>query len=1154
MRIHETLVRDPRHFTLANSGQARITDQDDEKARAELRAELETFVCDGQFGEALDRILDRYLSHLDGSRQEAVWVSGFFGSGKSHLLKMLTHLWLDTAFDGGVTARSLVLELPGEVRAHLKELDASATRLGVRRVAAAGTLLGGNEHVRRSVLAIILRAAGWPTAYPQAMFCFWLREEGLLEAVRGQVESGGRDWFHELNNLYVSPHIAAAVLKAAPGLAQDARGLRRVLTQQFPQRSDDITTEEFAEAARKALEVDGKLPLTLLVLDEVQQYIFESPERAAAITELAETIQTRFGSRVMLVGAGQSALSSGTSSLMWLRDRFRIAIELTDADVEAVTRKVLLRKKPTAEPGIEELFKAHAGEVDRHLHDTRLAPRPEDRATRVTDYPLLPTRRRFWEACFSAVDAAGTQSQLRSQLRILHDSLVDIAERNLGAVIPASDLYTALAPSLVNTGVLLNEINTRIARLDDGSPEGRLRRDLCGLVFLIGKLPRGEAGDLGVRATAPVLADLLVDDVSHDSGAFRKQVEESLAALVREGVLMAVGDEYRLQTTEGAEWERDLTERRTALRQRPAEIATRRDQIFGEAVQKILSRVKLVHGEAKVGRKLLLHLGVEAPRVDQDAVVVWLRDGWNASRSDVVADARRAGTDDPTVYVFLPKTSADALKSQIIEAEAARQVLDHRGDPGSPEGREARTGMETRLHAAERARDGLVAEIVRSAVVLQGGGAEVFGEDLGEKIRTAADASLDRLYPRFAEADHRAWGMALKRARDGSDQPLAIVGWDRPTEEHPVAREVLRTVGRGARGGEVMARLKAPPFGWPQDAVAAAIVALVGGGHLRATRNGGVVTVRELDQTAIKSAEFRPESVRLATNQKIALRGLFGRVGVHTRSGEEEARAPDFLAKLRSLAESAGGAPPLPPRPDTSLLDELERLGGPEQLAAIFDHREELGHAIEHWTTLAELARGRSDEWKLARRLAHHARELPVFAELAPELDAIEENRSLLDETDPVAPLVARLAAALREAVTVRQRELRGAIEEVIRGLDGDATWTALGDDARAAILRESGLVAPPEPRMATDAELLETLDERSLAAWAEAIDAVPERAGRALERAAERLAEAEPRRRATTVVLPKGTLSDENAVRRWLREQEERLLDAVRKGPVIVR
>ena len=85
MKIYEILDRDPRTGRLANNGQARITDAIDEKARTELRAELETFVCDGQFGDALQRILDRYLANLGTPRQDAAWVSGFFGSGKSHI-------------------------------------------------------------------------------------------------------------------------------------------------------------------------------------------------------------------------------------------------------------------------------------------------------------------------------------------------------------------------------------------------------------------------------------------------------------------------------------------------------------------------------------------------------------------------------------------------------------------------------------------------------------------------------------------------------------------------------------------------------------------------------------------------------------------------------------------------------------------------------------------------------------------------------------------------------------------------------------------------------------------------------------------------------------------------------------------------------------
>ena len=149
MKIFETLDRDPRFVSLANNGQARI-----DGAAAELRAELETFVCEGQFSDAIQRILESYFTNLTNPRQNSAWVSGFFGSGKSHLLKMLEHLWVNTPFPDGSTARSLVRGgLPSEIEALLRELDTHAARSGKPVVAAAGTLLGGSvDHVRQTIL------------------------------------------------------------------------------------------------------------------------------------------------------------------------------------------------------------------------------------------------------------------------------------------------------------------------------------------------------------------------------------------------------------------------------------------------------------------------------------------------------------------------------------------------------------------------------------------------------------------------------------------------------------------------------------------------------------------------------------------------------------------------------------------------------------------------------------------------------------------------------------------------------------------------------------------------------------------------------------------------------------------------------------------
>ena len=106
--IKDILLIDPSREPLVNNGQARLADQTDEKVVAELRGELKMFVCEGEFARGLDCILSEYLGNLGNSSQKAVWVSGFFGSGKSHLLKMLAHLWADTPFSDGATARGIV--------------------------------------------------------------------------------------------------------------------------------------------------------------------------------------------------------------------------------------------------------------------------------------------------------------------------------------------------------------------------------------------------------------------------------------------------------------------------------------------------------------------------------------------------------------------------------------------------------------------------------------------------------------------------------------------------------------------------------------------------------------------------------------------------------------------------------------------------------------------------------------------------------------------------------------------------------------------------------------------------------------------------------------------------------------------------------------
>jgi hypothetical protein len=128
MNNRKIYLKDPSTTKLVNEGVANVNDERTDQALAVLRYELETFVCDGQYEKGLEHILETYLKNISEAQQPAVWVSGFYGSGKSHLVKMLRALWSDTEFPDGATARGIA-NLPQSIQDLLRELSTQVRQL-----------------------------------------------------------------------------------------------------------------------------------------------------------------------------------------------------------------------------------------------------------------------------------------------------------------------------------------------------------------------------------------------------------------------------------------------------------------------------------------------------------------------------------------------------------------------------------------------------------------------------------------------------------------------------------------------------------------------------------------------------------------------------------------------------------------------------------------------------------------------------------------------------------------------------------------------------------------------------------------------------------------------------------------------------------------
>ena len=684
MKNRDIYQRDPSKITLLNNGVATMTDALTDNERRTLRFEVEHFVCEGEYQRGLVRILDSYVSNQGQPEQPAAWISGFFGSGKSHLAKMLRFLWTDYTFpEDGATARGLA-RLPNDVQDLLKEI-VTLGRRGHGLHAAAGTLgAGAGDSVRLALLGIVFKSAEFTESYPQALFSLWLKKNNIYDQVCAAVEAEDREFRRELNDLYVSPLIAKALLASDPNFAANEQEARSALRAQFP-KPKDITTDEFTNTLQDILAFNGEMPCTVIILDEVQQYIGDDSSRSYIVQEVVEACSKRFGDRLLFCGTGQTALS-GTPALQRLQGRFTVNVELSDNDVETVTRRVVLAKRSDRANDVKSTLDANAGELDRHLVGTKIGPRSEDKSILVEDYPLLPVRRRFWEHTLRAVDRAGTAGQLRTQLRIVYDAIRRTAEELVGTVVPADFLFEEISANLLQSGVLLREVNETIIAQDDGTPNGQLKSRLCALVFLIRKLPRDAGVDIGVRATAETLADLLVKDLAKDGYALRGQLPKLLDELVAAGTLMKLDDEFSLQTRESSEWEAEFRNRQTRLVNDPTRMSSKRTHLLGAAIQEAIGSVKLLQGKCREPRKLALHFSPEPPPGTMHEILVWIRDGWGADEKIVIADARAAGPDSPMIHVFVPKSRADAASPAYCFPERGQRHTGIQGCAVEPRG------------------------------------------------------------------------------------------------------------------------------------------------------------------------------------------------------------------------------------------------------------------------------------------------------------------------------------------------------------------------------------------------------------------------------------------------------------------------------------
>ena len=464
---------------------------------------------------------------------------------------------------------------------------------------------------------------------------------------------------------------------------------------------------------------------------------------------------------------------------------------------------------------------------------------------------------------------------------------------------------------------------------------------------------------------------------------------------------------------------------------------------------------------SKTPRKLDLHWGQYEPVVDDGGVPVWVRDEWSASESAVRKAAAEAGDESPIVFAFLPRQESDRIRDTLATHVAAEETL-HRPVPQTDGGRAARQAMASRRDRAEEEVIGLFGDVVARARVFQGGGTELTTtSSLRDSVETAASRSLIRLFPKFAQGDNPNWGKVLTKARDGAPDALTAVGHHGEPTTHPVCKEVLAAISPGGtKGADLQKRFAGPPFGWPKDAVNGAVLVLLAAGNIRAAQDGkdlggpkelpqtqiGKVTLYKEDAPPTRAAA--PRRARTPDRGRDLLRAGSGGSAAALRSSSSSRTLPPAPAVRRPFPKHRTPTTSTRCWRSQETSDSARSPTTTSASAPTSNAGEPLQHAVRS-------ARPHGATWNVCSATPTGCR-WPRPS--TPAVAAIRDGRQLLDEPDPIAPLLTELVTALRAEVTQRAQQLADAQRAAVAGLEAWPEWNKLDPADRDAIVAEAKL------------------------------------------------------------------------------------------------
>ena len=537
-----------------------------QKDKENVYQELDEYVVTEELDKYMNRFFDAYKRGLTGRTDKmGVWISGFFGSGKSHFLKILSYILSDKVVvnpeDGTEhTASSFFLDgvkvtdkkLQNKIRdiaSYSQDTDVILFNVDSKSASDSKT---NKEAIKDVFMKVFNDYLGYCGSIPfLADFERKLDESGKYRQFKDKfLEINGSSWEEAREDYYfIQDEIIEAVSSLGIMSEESARNWAA-----NAESSYSFSIDQFADYVRKYCNKKGENHHVVFLVDEIGQYIADDSKLMVNLQTVAEDLGTACQGRVWIAVTSQQDIDSITKTMgddfSKIQGRFNTRVSLTSADVAEVIRKRILYKKDHAAEILRNLYSRYESVIMNIItfsEGTPHMPLYENADDFAEVYPFIPYQFKLLGDVLTSIRQYSSSGKHmadgeRSMLALFKEAAQKYEEEREGILVPFNAFYSAVDDFIDHTHRIVITTASRNPRLDVFDVE------LLKVLFMI-KHVNTFKGDVENLTT------LLISSIYEDTLELKKKVEVSLRKLCDEMLVQKNGDRYVFLTNEEQEAE-----------------------------------------------------------------------------------------------------------------------------------------------------------------------------------------------------------------------------------------------------------------------------------------------------------------------------------------------------------------------------------------------------------------------------------------------------------------------------------------------------------------------------------------------------------------------------------------------------------------------